>query len=517
METIAEGKINRQRKIPDLLVISLALLSIAIHILFHQTLEYHRDELLYFSLGLHPAFGYNSVPPLVGWIAMILKNVLGFSLLTVKIVPALLSGILVWLSARIAKELGGSGYSQVLTAIAILIMPVTLRVFHLYQPVSFDLTLWTLAMYWIIKYINTNLGKYMIYCGISIGIALLNKYLIVLLIIAFVISLVMVRNLRFLKSKEVVKAASVALLIFLPNLIWQIANGLPVINHMQELNESQLVHVDRSAFLIEQFLMPFASSLILWPGLLFLLLNKHMKKFRVLGITAIWVIVILWVLRGKSYYSIGVFPLLIASGTVWIGLSNISKYIKWGLPILLITVTIPIVPLGLPVYYPEGLVRYFDLLENQYGIDMGRRFEDGSIHSLPQDYADMIGWEELTKITSRAYRMVNPDEVVIFAENYGQAGAISLIGEKYGLPEAISFSGSFQYWIPLNFLPGVTTLIYINDELGDDIQRQFGDIKKIGQISNPHAREFGTTVYLCQNPTLPVNEFWQNVLNRVSN
>ena len=70
----------------------------------------------------------------------------------------------------------------------------------------------------------------------------------------------------------------------------------------------------------------------------------------------------------------------------------------------------------------------------------------------------------------------------IYCENYGQAGAITIIGKKYGLPEAVSFNESFLYWFPEKFDPDITSFIYINDELGDDVQQLFGKITKVGSI-----------------------------------
>ena len=104
---------------------------------------------------------------------------------------------------------------------------------------------------------------------------------------------------------------------------------------------------------------------------------------------------------------------------------------------------------------------------------------------------------------------------MIYCENYGQAGAITVIGKKYGLPEAVSFNESFRYWIPRSFDPDITSLIYINDEMGDDVKRVFKKIVEVGKISNPHAREFGTTVYLCQEPVASFNKFWKLVLIRI--
>jgi hypothetical protein len=183
---------------------------------------------------------------------------------------------------------------------------------------------------------------------------------------------------------------------------------------------------------------------------------------------------------------------------------------------LLILITIPIVPFGIPVYKPDALVKYFHKLETQYGLVLGRTFEDGTIHSLPQDYADQLGWEELTLLTSRAYDLViEKSKCLIYCENYGQAGAIAVIGKKYGLPEPVSFHESFYYWKPTSFDPDIETLIYINDELGEDVQALFEDIIIVGKISNPHAREYGTTVYLCRKPKSSFNVLWKEALKRV--
>ena len=161
-----------------------------------------------------------------------------------------------------------------------------------------------------------------------------------------------------------------------------------------------------------------------------------------------------------------------------------------------------------------NIVEYFRILEKNYGIVIGRRFEDGSIHSLPQDYADMIGWEELASIANKAYQQTADKKAsIIFCENYGQAGAITVIGKKYGLPEALSFHESFRYWIPLKFDPDIKSLIYVNHHLGEDINRLFSKITLIGRISDPDAREFGCEVYLCEDPISSFNEFWSRRIN----
>jgi hypothetical protein len=498
------------------IIIVLALISVFSHLIVINNLEYNRDEMLYFTLGQHPDFGYATVPPMIGWIAWLMQNIFGYSLFAVRLFPAILSGVLVILTAAIAKELGGTSYSRILAGVGILISGFVLRTFSLYMPVHIDVIFWTIIIYLLLRYINTSSGRLLILLGIAAGMSALNKYLVGILFLSLVLVIPFSENRKIFRDKNFWFGVSGGFFLFLPNLIWQFVHGLPVINHMSELGRTQLAHVDRMSFLTDQLIMPSFASVLTIAGLIYLLANKYALKFRFLGIVSILVILILFILRGKGYYTIGVFPFLIAAGAVSYerGLNKLWK--KIALPFLLVLLTIPMIPVALPIYKSAGLVSYFRNLETKYGIVIGRRFEDGSIHSLPQDYADMLGWEEITSIANRAYQMIDDKKAsFIYCENYGLAGAITIIGKKYGLPEAVCFSESFRYWIPRKFNPDIKSFIYINDKPGEDIKNLFGKISLIGRISNRDAREYGTAVYLCEFPKTSFNEFWMKRINRL--
>jgi hypothetical protein len=493
---------------PDIILI--ALFNVVIHFAFAGNLEYHRDELLYFSLGMHPDFGYMSVPPLIGWISWLMQNIFGLSVYAVRIFPAVLSGIMIILAASIARELGGSRYSSFLASVGLTVSIFFMRSFSLFMPVFIEITLWTICFYFIIRYVNTNLGKYLIWFGLFAGISLLNKYLAGLLFAGLVLIIPFTPHREVFRKKHFWVGIAAGALVFMPNLLWQINRGFPVFGHMSELYDTQLVHMNVLLFISEQLVMPLAGSVFTVAGVIWLLAGKDSKRFRFLGFISVFVIMALLLLKGKSYYTLGVFPLLITAGAVsWERIIK-SKAIRIILPFFVIFITIPVIPVGIPVLKQDGLRDYFRVLDQKYGIDLGRRFEDGSIHSLPQDYADMIGWEQLTMIADSAWKMTEDKaSAIIFAENYGQAGAITVIGKKYGLPEAICFSESFRYWFPREFDTEIKTLIYINDELGEDISALFADIKLAGKISDPDAREYGTSVYLCRNPRDSFNRFWK--------
>jgi hypothetical protein len=494
----------------DPVILAIALLNIAVRLLIYDHLEYHRDELLYFSLGQHPAFGYASVPPLIGWISWLMQNIFGNNLFAVRLFPALLGGVMILLVASMARELGGTRYSSILAAVGLSVCIFFMRTYFLFMPVHIEVYLWTLCIWLIIKFINTGKERFLIFFGIAAGFALLNKYLSGLLFTGLLLIIPFTKFRNVFRNRSFWIGIIAGGLIFLPNIIWQAAKGFPVFYHMSELYDTQLVHMDAASFLTEQIISPYAGSILVIGGLIFLLFSKKMKNMRFLGFLFIFIIAALLFMKGKGYYTLGIYPMMIAAGGVAFDTWLRNRIARVILPLLMVLMTIPVVPIGLPVYDKEGLKIYFKVLDEKYGIDLGRRFEDGSIHSLPQDYADMIGWEELTAITDSAYNMIKDKKAsFIYGENYGQAGAITVIGKKYGLPEAVSFSESFRYWFPRDFPVEIKSLVYINHELGEDVTALFSDIRLIGKISDPDAREYGAAVYLCEEPVTSFNAFWK--------
>ncbi len=494
----------------DPVILAIALLNIATRLLVYDNLEYHRDELLYLALGQHPDFGYATVPPLIGWVSWLLQHIFTNSLFAIRLFASLLGGVMICLVASMARELGGSRYGAILAATGLTVSGFFMRTFFLFHPVHLEIFLWTLCLLLVVKFINSGRNSYLIYFGMAAGFALLNKYLAGLLFLGLLLIIPFTRHRNIFSNKHFWFGMTAGGLVFLPNLIWQAVHGFPVFNHISELYDTQLVHMNAGLFLTEQLFLPFAGSVFTVAGLVFLLASKEVTRFRFLGFLALFVIAALLFMKGKSYYTLGIMPVLIAAGGVACDHWFRNRILRIAFPILAVLVAIPGVPAGLPVWDSEGLVTYFKVLDEKYGFDLGLRFEDGSIHSLPQDYADMIGWEEFATLTDSAYRLIeDKSSTLIYAENYGQAGAITIIGKKYGLPDAVSFHESFRYWFPREFQVEIKSLIYINHTLGKDVEELFASTRLIGRISDPHAREYGAAVYLCEDPVTSFNEFWR--------
>lgn len=500
-----------------LCILMLALANSSIHLLFYNTLGFHRDELLYFSLGQHLSAGYASVPPFTGLVAWIVINTMGYSLLAVRLLPALFSGLYLLVGAGIAREMKGGTYAQVLTAAGIMVTPLNLRAFYMFQPVYFDLFIWSLFLYVILRWINSRNDKYLLLMGITAGVALMNKYLMALLILSVMVAFLFSQYRIIFRNRKFYLAVVLALVILSPNIIWQFMHNWPALIHMKALQESQLVHVDRITFITDQAFLGCMAIILIIPGIFFGLTQKLLAPYRPVILGTILVVIILALLRGKSYYTAGLLPVWIAAGSVIIEKAIQPKFWRVTLIFLLFAFTVPLVPMGIPVFRQENLKAYFARIRQATQFDMMLRWESGKVHQLPQDYADMLGWDEIASLTDQAYRQVlDKIPVMIFADNYGEAGAIMVLGKKYGLPEPACLSESFYYWFPRYPKQEITHLIYINEgETDEDLQKLFAEIRLVGSVQNPLAREYGTSVWLYSQPRKSFNAFLKEQIPNV--
>jgi len=482
------------------IILSIALIKLIIHLIVSTNYELHRDAYLYLAQSDHLAWGYASVPPSIAVFGKLITSLFGYSALSIRLLPALLGSTSVIIVGLIVKELKGKNTAILIACLAFLLSPAYLRTNSLFQPVVFNQFYWLLSGFIIIKLIKTYNPKYWIILFIIWGFAFMNKYSISFFILAFFLALLITKHRKLLLSKYFLIGTFTGLIIILPNLIWQFNHDWPVIQHMQELQKSQLVHVKPVNFILDQFIMNFHAVWVWLIGLFAFIFLKQERQYQLLAWLYLFILLILLTTSGKSYYTLGVYPILFALGGYAAEkyLANRLYFLRYIVIAFLFT-GIPLIPYGLPVFGVEKMEAYSRKTAHLTN-NMLLRWEDGKIHRLPQDFADMIGWKELSKIVVQTYQDLPSKEkenCLIYAENYGQAGAVKYYGKKHGLPEPISFSDSFLWWAPDSI--DSRTLIYINDKPGD-IEQLFNEYKVTGALDNPLFRENGLKIYLCRNP-----------------
>ena len=499
-----------------ILIFTLALFKLIVHFLTNTNYELHRDAFLYLALGDHLDWGFMSVPPTIAVLGNVTRFLFGDSVFSIRIFPALIGAASVIMIGLIIRNFSGKTWAILLGCSAFILSPAFLRSNTLFQPVSFNQFYWLLTTYLVVKLVQTKNPKFWIHLGIVWGLAFLNKYAIAFLVVAFLIALSLTRDRNLFRSRYFVFGSLLAFLIVLPNLIWQYHHNFPVVNHMTELRASQLVNVRIGDFLTAQLLMNF-SNLVVWLfGVVFLLFLKEGKAYRVIGYTYLTLLIIFIMLKGKAYYTLGIYPVLFAAGGFAIEKYLVGgwRYLKPVILGLMILTLLPMLPYSLPVYPLEKMIAYGEQ-SKKFGGEAALRWEDGRIHSLPQDYADMVGWKELADIVIQTYQSLADSEkthCAIYAENYGEAGSIKFHSKKYRLREPISFSGSFLFWAPDS--ANLKTLIYVNDDTGD-VSYYFTTVEKVGEITNPYARESGMPVYLCREPRNGFEEFYAEKVKRL--
>ena len=463
------------------------------YLVVNPVYELHRDEFLYLNQAYHLAFGYISVPPFTAVIAKIVY-LLGGGLFWVRFFPALfgaLTVVFVWL---IIEEIGGSLFSRILASAA-LIFSALARINILFQPNSFDILTWTIVFYLLIKFIKSEKSGWLYLLSVVIAVGFYNKYNVIFLLAGLVIGLLLTYQRKILTKSSFWKALILSLLILAPNIIWQVANHFPVFQHMKVLKANQLDNNTSMDFLKSQLLFFFGSLPLTVAALFAFIVYKPFRPFRFIGISFAAVLALFALMKAKGYYAVGIYPIIIAFGSVYI-CNILSK--KWRSVIipLLIIINLGIFILTLkvvyPVYTPAEIREHAQPFE-KFGM---LRWEDGKNHNLPQDFADMIGWREMADKSFAAYKTIPSAELentLIICNNYGQAGALNYYN-KGKMPEAYAFNTDYIYWLP--YKSKIDNVIVVGKKPSDEIIRLFKDCKLMGAVENKYAREYNTGIYL---------------------
>jgi hypothetical protein len=387
-----------------------------------------------------------------------------------------------------------------------------LRVHFLFQPNFLEIFFWTLLAFSILRFIQTEKNCYLYLFGISAGLGMLSKYSVSFFIISILLALLITRNRKIFTNRYLYFAAAIAFLIFLPNLLWQYTYHFPVIVHMKELHQFQLQYVSPVGFLMDQLLMNLPCVFI-WIAGLYFVIFKGNRKYRIFAWAYLFVILLLLYFQGKNYYSLGVYPVLFAFGAVHLErfAANHSHVWKFIFVIIPFALGIILIPLYLPVFKPEKLAAYYKT--NHIEKTGFLKWEDLQNHPLPQDFGDMLGWKEMTEKTAKAYSSLSEEEkkhTFIFADNYGQAGAINYYGKKYNLPTVYSDNASFLYWLPDSLR--IYNLLLITDdeqEMQHDFLKDFSSVTLSDSITNPYSREHGSLIIMMKGANEKFNQMFK--------
>ncbi len=465
------------------------------YFLLSSEYELQRDEYLHLDQANHLAWGYLSVPPFTSWTSYIVQ-VLGNSIFWVKFFPALFGALTIYVVWKAIEELGGNLFALILGASCVLFSAL-LRLNMLYQPNSFDVLCWTVLYFTLLKYIKADDAKWLYIGSTVFAIGFLNKYNIVFLLIGLLPSLLLTEHRKIFFKPTLYFAILLGLILILPNLVWQYNNNFPVFHHLKELSETQLVNVNRLDFLKNQLLFFVGSLIVIFSSFYAFLFYKPFQKYRLFFFSIIFTLMAFLYFKAKDYYAIGIYPIYIAFGSVFLadalkdGWRKYLQPIAVGIPLLLF---IPIYNVAFPNKSPEYIIQHSD---NYKKLGM-LRWEDGKDHLLPQDFADMLGWKELAQKVDHIYlSLPNKSNTLILCDNYGQAGAINYYTKQK--LNAVSFNADYIDWFDLTKKYENLIRVKEAEEVSVELQETspfFLNSTLADSVTNQNAREFGTGIFV---------------------
>ncbi len=494
---------TKEQKTDNLILILVALCGTLIHILLNGQYGFHRDELDIIMNARQLEWGYVAYPPITPFIARIGLELFGPSLRGLRLFSAIAQGIVMLLAGLMARDMGGKRNAQVITAIAAFIAPVALMSGTLIQYMAFDYLWWVVMAFFTVRLLATDDPRYWLGIGAGVGFGMMTKFTIAFWVAGLIVAILITSSRKYLRSKWLWYGAFLALLIYLPNLIWQIQHNFISLDFLSSIHARDIEWGRGEGFLPKQFYEttnPF--TLPLWAvGLAVCLFAVSMKRFRALGWMFIVTFMLFLVSRGRSYYTSPAYVMLLAAGTVWIvawletrtqTMRRVGFGLLWSLlaagSLVGLVLIKPIAPINSPLWDVTS--------------------------SINGEVVEMIGWQDLTAQVTEIYQTIPENEkprTAILAGNYGEAGALDLYGKD--LPRIITGSNSF--WYRGYGDPEPETVIVVGFD-GGYAKNFFSSCEYAGTVTNKYGvkneeSSYHTGLYVCRQPRKPWGDMWQEM------
>jgi Dolichyl-phosphate-mannose-protein mannosyltransferase len=483
----------------DLILIAIASAVALLHLFTNSRYGFHRDELQFLSDARHLDWGFVAYPPLTPFVEHIGLAIFGLSLVGLRLFSVLAQATAIVVSGLMARDLGGGRFAQATAAIVVALSPLPLFEGTEFQYTSFDFLWWVLISWFTIRLLKSENPRWWLAIGAAIGLGLQTKYAIVFFIAGILGGMLFSSARRYFLSGWFWAGVALALAIFLPNFLWQVRHDFISYQFLQHIHTRDVSQGRADGFLKDQVLIcvnVFATPLIL-AGLLFSLRDR---RYRMLAWMAIIPVALFYFGKGRGYYTAGVYPMLAAMGAagcdLWMARlprtarRSIIGVFFAGMAFCGAYFIAVVVPLA-----SSGPLRDFALQRNG-------------------DLREEFGWDELVRTVAEIRDSLLPEQranLGITVGNYGEQGAIEMLGPAYHLPPPISTTNSA--WLRGYPIPPPTTLIVLGIT-AEEANSIFTSCRLAGHngnslgIRNEESRDH-PNIFVCGPPRKPWAEVWK--------
>jgi len=486
------------RKSDLAILIAIAGVIAILHLLTNNRYGFHRDELQFLSDARHLDWGFVAYPPFTPFIEHIGLALFGVSIVWLRLPAVIAQAAVVILAGLITKHLGGSRLAQVTAALAVGLSPVEIFEGHEFQYTSFDLLWWVLAAYFIVRLLKSENPRWFLAVGATLGLGLETKYAIVFYIAGILLGLVLTPARRYLATGWFWAGVALALLIFLPNLIWLARHDWISYTFLQRIHMRDVGEGRAKGFLTGQFFIcANLAAAPLWIAGLFGYLRD--RRYRMIAFMYLVPLAMFGISKGRHYYVAPAYPMLLAMGAV-LAERWLRTLPRWG-------------RLTAASVYFAGFVfiSVFECAQLLPLATSGPLKQYALVHSY--DLREEIGWNDLVRTVAQIRDSLPPDQQAhlgITTGNYGEYGAIDVLGRAYGLPEPIGTTNS--EWLRGYPTPPPTTLIVIGltRQQADSI---FTGCRWAGHNGNSEGAlneesQYHPDIFVCGPTRLPLPELW---------
>jgi Dolichyl-phosphate-mannose-protein mannosyltransferase len=491
------GTMRRNSLLPVLYIAAAAGL---LHIVTNGRYGFHRDELQFLSDARHLDWGYVSYPPLTPFIERISLGLFGLSMIGLRLFSVIGQMLVIIVSAMMARDLGGGRFAQVSTALAVALSPLPIFEATEFQYTSFAFLWWVLVAWFTIRLLKTENPRWWIAIGAALGLGLMTKYAIIFYIAGILAGMAFTPARRYFASKWFWAGVALALLIFLPNFIWLVRHDFISYKFLQHIHTRDVGEGRADGFLLDQFLVcANVFAVPMWLAGLYAFLRD--RRYRMVAWMYLVPLLVFWIDKGRFYYVAEAYPMLLAMGAVacerWLG--RIPRWTQLTVEAVFIT--------GFFVAGGYFFAGWVPLASDGPLRDFALK------HS--EDLREEIGWNEFVKNVAGIRDSLPADQQAnagILVGNYGEQGAIEMLGPAYHLPPPISMTNSA--WLRAYPTPPPSTLIVVGSSQ-EWIEKNFTGCRIAGHTGNSlgvknEESQYHPDIYVCGPPRQPWPVFWKD-------